>query len=65
MDAWCTPGTRVEVLLTEEGLAGSRYAGTVIEVAKGKALVEFEVSSSGRPRALMLSCESERERRDD
>ena len=34
----------VEVLLTEEGLAGSRYAGKVIEVAAkgGRALVEFE-----------------------
>ena len=43
MDAWCSVGMRVEVILTEEGLAGSRYAGRVIEMAKGRALVEFEV----------------------
>ena len=48
----CTPGTRVEVILTEDGLAGSRYAAIVIEVAKGKALVEFEVSS--RPLCTQL-----------
>ncbi len=35
-------GMRVEVILTEEGLAGSRYAGRIIEIAKAKALVEFE-----------------------
>ena len=34
---------RVEVILTEEGLAGSRYAGRVVEMTKVKALVEFEV----------------------
>lgn len=51
MDAWCTPGERVEVILCEEGLAGSRYAARVIEMDKGRAFVEFEVrccSSSAR-----------------
>ena len=52
MDAWCTPGKRVEVILCEEGLAGSRYAARVIEVDKGRAFVEFEVRRSSSARQL-------------
>ena len=44
---------RVEVLLTEEGLAGSRYAGRIIEVAKAKALVEFEAFNEENSEALL------------
>lgn len=39
---FCTSGARIEVILTEEGLYGSRYAARVVEVVKGKAQVEFE-----------------------
>ena len=53
MDAWCAPGMRVEVSLTEEGLFGSRYAATVIELGKGKAYVEFEVRGRPAPKALI------------
>ena len=44
MDSWCATGKRVEVLMIEDGLGGSKYAGRVIEVKMGSALVEFEVS---------------------
>ena len=55
MDSWCTCGMRVEVLLTEEGLAGSRYVARVIEKpAKGRALVEFEAfNEEGSETALL------------
>ena len=43
MDAWCAPGLRVEVLMSEEGLAGSRYMARVIDMDKARAFVEFEV----------------------
>ena len=52
MDAWCIPGMRVEVILCEEGLAGSRYAARVIEMDKGRAFVEFEVRCSSSARQL-------------
>ena len=58
MDSWCTAGTRVEVILTEDGLSGSRYAGRVIELAKSRALIEFEVSPALSPmssRAMIAS----------
>ena len=45
MDAWCAPGLRVEVLMSEEGLAGSRYMARVIDMDKARAFVEFEVRS--------------------
>ena len=47
MSEWCKEGMRVEVILTEDGLAGSRYVAKVISMNakghKGSALVEFEV----------------------
>lgn len=43
MESWCTINMRVEVILHDEGLAGSRYAGRTISMKKGEALVEFEV----------------------
>lgn len=42
--SWCTVGQRVEVLQTDEGLIGSRYAGRVLEMAKWRVHVEYEVS---------------------
>ena len=46
MEAWCAPGMRVEVLMGEDGLVGSRYMARVLEMDKGRALVEFEVRST-------------------
>ena len=43
MDSWCKIDMRVEVILVDEGLAGSRYAGRVISMKKGQALIQFEV----------------------
>jgi hypothetical protein len=37
---------RVEVLMGEDGLVGSRYMARVLEMDKGRALVEFEVRST-------------------
>ena len=56
-EALFNAGMRVEVILTDEGLAGSRYAGRVIEMEKNRALVEFEVwrSNSRESRAIILT----------
>ena len=40
---WCSAGARVEVLQTEEGLAGSRYIGRVLEQLAHHVHIEFEV----------------------
>ena len=45
---WMSVGLRVEVLLTDEGLFGSRYAGRVLEIQKAKALVEFEARTGAQ-----------------
>ena len=52
----CVPGMRCEVILSEEGLAGSRYCARVIELGKGgKVLVEFEVCAL-KDRAAASRC---------
>lgn len=43
MESWCHVGLRAEAALHEDGLFGSRYVGRVLELAKGEALLEFEV----------------------
>ena len=54
MDAWCSRGSSVEVVLTEDGLSGSRYAGHVIEMADSRALIEFEASPTPSPSPLLV-----------
>jgi len=48
LQAWCTPGMKLEVIMTEDGLAGSRYVGKVMSMKKCSALVEFEVCALTR-----------------
>ena len=48
---WCTIGQRVEVLQTDEGLAGSRYAGRVLEMSKHRVHVEYEVGCVRKPKS--------------
>ena len=52
LQAWCTPGMKLEVIMTEDGLAGSRYVGKVMSMKKCSALVEFEVCA--HPPSLSL-----------
>jgi hypothetical protein len=57
LQSWCTPGMKVEVILTEDGLVGSRYVGKVMSMKKCSALVEFEVCLGASPACLLLSRE--------
>ena len=38
---WLVPESRVEVVMEEPGLVGSRYPARVLQVKAGKAQVEF------------------------